>query len=83
MEGTIRAVLVSKGLMEVADRPDFTVTYRVSDGDFSDVERRPAARVPRKGDQEGYNIPSEAVPVFYIEGTLIVDISNASRALIW
>jgi hypothetical protein len=83
MEDTIRAALVSKGLKEVADQPDITVTYQISDGDFSDVEHRPAVRVPRTGNQEGYNIPVGAAPVLYTEGTLIVDISNAAKTLLW
>jgi hypothetical protein len=83
MEGAIRAALLAKGLKEVADRPDITVTYRISDGDFSDVERRPNVRVPGTANQDGYNIPVGPTPVLYTEGTLIVDISNASNTLIW
>lgn len=83
MTNAIRASLTAKGLKEVTDRPDFTVTYQISDGDYSVVERRPAMRVPRNGDQEGYNIPVGPTPVLYTEGTLVIDIHNASKVLVW
>ncbi len=83
MDDAIRAALTSKGLKEVADRPDMTVTYRIADGDYSVVERRPNVWVPRTANQQGFNIPVGPKPVLFTEGTLIVDISNASNTLVW
>jgi hypothetical protein len=80
MEGEIRAALASRGLKEVADRPDVTVTYQISDGDFSVVERRQNVRIPG---QENPGIQAGPVPVLYTEGTLIVDVLNPSNTLIW
>ncbi len=83
MSDAIRAELVSRGLTEVAASPDFTVTYWFADGDFSVVERRPAMRVPDIPGQRNQVIPGGPVPVLYTEGTLIIDMFNASNTLIW
>jgi hypothetical protein len=80
MDNAIRAILTSKGLKEVTDRPDVTVTYQITDGDFSVVERRQPVRLPGQ-DRPGIQVGP--VPVLYTEGTLIVDIFNASNTLVW
>jgi hypothetical protein len=80
MDDAIRAALTSKGLKEVTDRPDVTVSYQISDGDFSVVERRQPLRIPG---QDPPNMPVRHTPVLYTEGTLVVDVFNASNTLIW
>jgi hypothetical protein len=80
MDNAIRAALVSKGLKEVTDRPDMIVRYQISDGDFSVVERRQPVRIPG---QDPPNLPLGPTPVLYTEGTLIIDMFNASDTLVW
>jgi hypothetical protein len=83
MADAIRAALVSKGLKEVAQNPDVMVTYQVSDGDYSEVNRGANLQVPGNGNRGGYMVPIPPAPVLYTEGTLIVDVSNASNTLVW
>jgi hypothetical protein len=67
MEDSIRTALVKKGLREVADAADMAVSWYFRDMDVSAVERTG-------------NGPSQ---VLYTQGTLVIDLSNASNSLLW
>jgi hypothetical protein len=68
LEDSIRATLLEKGLTEVAERPDVSVSWYFHDTDVSAVER---------GTGRGPN------PVLYTQGTLVIDLNNASNSLLW
>jgi len=84
MNDSIRATLGKKGLKEVATQPDVIVTYHFSDADVSAVDRLPPTRIPDSPGMRGFVIPGSAPrQVLYTEGSLVIDMYDASDALIW
>lgn len=84
MEGSIRAALLKKGLAEVADHPHVSVTYYFQDKDVSGVARLEPIRVPPSTVAPGFVIAGSGPrPVLYTEGTLVIDLADASNALLW
>jgi hypothetical protein len=84
MERSIRAALLKKGLTEVADNPDLSVTYYFQDKDVSAVERSEPIRVPPSAVGPGFVMAATGPrPVLYTEGTLVIDLADASTALLW
>jgi hypothetical protein len=84
LESSIRAALLKKGLKETPDKPDVWVTYSVRDKDVRGVERLGPTRM--SGGPGGPDMVIRAPPanpVLYTEGVLVIDISNASNALLW
>jgi hypothetical protein len=75
----IRAVLVSKGLKEVVDRPDVVVDSSVTGQDYSigSAGRANPIRPGRGG-------PRSFDPVSFTEGTLVIDLTTReSPKLVW
>jgi len=84
MNDSIRAVLAKKGLKEVATQPDVVVTFHFSDADVSQVDRLPATRIPDAPGMRGFVIPGSGPrQVLYTEGSLVIDMYDASDTLIW
>lgn len=84
LEAGIRATLLKKGLVETAAHPDVSVTYYFYDKDVSAVERQGPVRVPDTPTARGFVIPgSGPSPVLYTEGTLVIDLTDASNSLLW
>jgi hypothetical protein len=84
MENSIRAALADKGLKEDGNLPDFSITYSYVDKDVSDVERIGPTRVPDTPLARGYVIPgSGPTPTMYTEGTLVIDMTDATGKLLW
>lgn len=84
MEDSIRGALLKKGLAEAATGADVTVTYHFHDKDVSAVDRFGPTRV--RGDRlnPGFVIPPTGpTPVLYTEGTLVIDITDATQSLLW
>lgn len=84
MDDAIRAQLTRKGLEEVAGSPALVVTYSFTDADYSQVERTPPTRIPDAPGQRGFVVPGSGPnPVLFTEGTLVIDVLNASGELLW
>jgi hypothetical protein len=84
MEYSIRESLVQKGLDESDDLPDVTVTFNYTEKDISGVERNGPTRIPDSPGARGFVIPgSGPSPVMFIEGTLVIDLLDASGKLLW
>jgi len=90
LESSIRAALLKKGLKEdPSGKADVSVTYSVRDKDVRAVERQGPTRIPGGRGAGGQAAPDivvrtpVAVPKLYTEGVLVIDISNASKSLLW
>lgn len=84
MEASIRAALVKKGLTEVTESPDFTITYSVEDRDVSAVERPGPTRIPGDGSGQGMPVRGPGpTPKLSTEGSLVIDINSKVSALLW
>jgi len=84
MEDSIRATLLKKGLNETRDHPDVTATFHYDEKDVSGVQRSGPTRIPDNAVARGYVIPgSGPSPVMYTEGTLVIDLLDASGKLLW
>lgn len=84
MENSIRTALEKKGLQEDLSRPDMWVSYSFHDRDGNAVNRQPAMRVRGSPQARGFVIPASGPsPVLYTEGTLVIDLTDASGSLLW
>ena len=84
MDDSLRAVLAKKALTEVEASPDITVTWSFVDRGIEDVQRSPPLRVPPMPGQPGFVVPAtEPRSVQSTEGTLAIDIYNATGGLLW
>lgn len=84
MDDAIRARLNRKGLEEVPVSPALVVTYSFTDADYSQVERTPPTRIPDAPGQRGFIVPGSGPnPVLFTEGTLVIDVFDASGELLW
>jgi Domain of unknown function (DUF4136) len=84
MEEAIRTTLIKKGMREVAEHADFSVQFSFHDQDVSAVQRTRPTRLPDTAAGRGSVIPGTGpTPVLYTEGTLVIDINDASASLLW
>jgi hypothetical protein len=84
MEYSIRDSLVQKGLNEAHNLPDVTVTFSYTEQDVSGVERSGPMRIPDSPAARGFVIPGRGPsPVMFTEGTLVIDLLDASGKLLW
>jgi hypothetical protein len=84
MEDSIRAALLQKGLQEAGSHPDMTVTWSYGDKNVSGVERTGPTRIPDTAQARGYVVPGAGPsPTMYTEGTLVIDVLDASNSLVW
>lgn len=83
LENSIRATLTSKGLKEVAQGADLSVTYAFNDADFSVLEMTQPVLVPGGANNPATVIPGGPRGAMFTEGTLVIDLRTASDAVVW